>query len=778
MKQKRTIILIAAFLLSAAMIPALATGQAPFKAKPFEISDVKLLDGPFMNATKLNEQILLNYEPDRFLAKFRSEAGLKPKAEHYRGWESNTIAGHSLGHYLSAISMMYQTTGNEEFRKRANYIVDELWECQQADGDGYIGAFPNGKRILEDQVAKGNIRSQGFDLNGIWVPYYTQHKVMDGLFHVYWTFGNPKALELNVRFADWLATVVKDLNDEQIQLMLHCEHGGINESLAELYAQTGNKKYLDLAGVFYHKAILDPLSKGKDILPGKHANTQIPKIIGLARRYELTGNESDKFTAQFFWDRVVNHHSYVTGGNGNHEYLGAPDTLNDRLSNATTETCNVYNMLKLSEHLFEWSADPRVADYYERALFNHILSSQHPHEGTVVYNLSLDMGGFKAFQDPDWFTCCIGTGMENHSKYGGSIYFHSDNTLYVNQFIASELNWKEKGVKVTQNTGYPQEQGTSFTITTGKKVRFTLNIRYPQWAKKGMTVKVNGEEFLFGEMPGSFVAVDRTWKNGDKVTVAFPFTLRLETMPDNGNRVAILYGPLVLGGNLGPVDDPKVNDLMFVPVLMTKDSDPANWTVPVEGQPNTFRTVNTGKPADITLQPFYTLADRRYSVYWDMYNQKEWETLQVTYEKERQRKLDLEQRTVDVLRLGEMQPERDHQFRDENAGVGEFKSRRFREVQRGGWMAFTMKVPADQPVSLVLEYWGAYSGSKTFDILVEDKIIATENISEINKDQFVDYAYEIPCELLEGKESVQVKIVPHEGHRGGPVFTARMVKNQ
>jgi len=780
MKHLQTIL--SALLFTCACITAVAAGNkvpdvVQSKVHLFPISDVKLQDGPFLHAAKLDEKILLEYEPDRFLSKFRKEAGLKPRAEHYGGWEDNTIAGHSLGHYMTAISLMYQTTGNEEFRKRANYIVDELWECQEADGHGYIGAFPDGKKILEEQVAKGNIRAQGFDLNGIWVPYYTEHKVMDGLFNIYWTFGNEKALQLNIRFADWLATIVKDLNDEQIQKMLQCEHGGINESLAELYAQTGEKKYLDLAGVFYHKAILDPLSEGKDIFPGKHANTQIPKFVGLARRYELTGNEKDKRTAEFAWDRLVHHHTYVAGGNGNHEYLGEPDALNDRLSDATTENCNVNNLLKLSEHLFCWSTNPDIADYSERALFNQILSSQNPENGRVIYNQSLDMGGFKDFQDPYWFTCCIGTGMENHAKYSRGIYFHNEKELYVNQFIASVLNWKEKGIQVIQSTKYPVEQGTTLTIVCKKKTQLALNIRYPYWAQKGMTVTINGKPFAVNGKPSSFVTIDRKWKNGDKVAVSIPFSLRLETMPDNKTRVAVMYGPMVMGGDLGPQDDPKATDPMYVPVFMTKDTNPANWLTPVEGKPNTFRTTNIGKPIDVTLVPFYTLADRRYSVYWDTYDENEWKALQATYEADRKQKLELEQNTIDVFRMGEMQPERDHQFEDNNATNGEFKNRKYREVERGGWMTFNMKTNNNQPFALVFEYWGGYSGSKTFDILVEDSVIATENVSAISKAKFVNKTYQVPAQLVKDKESIRVKVLPHEGHRGGPVYTVRTVKH-
>ena len=434
------------------------------QVSPFELTDVTLLDGPFKSATELNKKSLLRYEPDRLLSKFRSEAGLKPKAESYQGWEAETIAGHSLGHYLSACALMYQSTNDDRFMARVKYIVDELEQCQLADGDGYIGAIPNGKKIFEEEVAKGEIRSQKFDLNGLWAPFYTQHKVMAGLRDAWHLCGVTKALEIEKRFADWLGGIVENLTDQQIQKMLDCEHGGINEVLADLYADTQNEKYLKLSRVFHHKAILDSLAAGIDILPNKHGNTQIPKLIGLARIYEITGDLQDKKAAEFFWQRVVDHHSYVTGGHGNHEYFGQPDQLRNRLSDETTETCNVYNMLKLSRHLFQWNPRTKVADYYERALFNHILSSQHPKDGRVIYNLSLEMGGFKSYQDPQWFTCCIGTGMESHSKYGGNIFFKNEDELYISQFIAAVANWKEKGIKIKQETQFPEEQGTTIEI--------------------------------------------------------------------------------------------------------------------------------------------------------------------------------------------------------------------------------------------------------------------------------------------------------------------------
>jgi len=748
----------------------------PFRALSFNLEDVKLLDGPFLHATKLNERLLLNYEPDRFLANFRKEAGLEPKAEHYGGWESMTISGHSLGHYLTACVLMYKTTGNEEFLNRVHYIVEELALIQEADGDGYIGAFADGKRILEEEVAKGNIRSAGFDLNGIWVPFYTQHKIMMGLMDAYNLCSIRKALDVNVKFADWLWTVVKDLEHEKVQLMLHCEHGGINEALAELYAATGNEKYLEMSKVFHHEAVLNPLSEGIDVLPGLHANTQIPKLIGLARRYELTNDPVDRKTSEFFWERVVNHHSYVTGGHCDHEYFGPPDTLSNRLSNSTTETCNVYNMLKLSEHLFHWDGSPEVADFYERALFNHILSSQHPVDGRVIYNLSLEMGGHKVYQYPFHFTCCVGSGMENHAKYAGSIYYHNHDELFVTQFIASELNWSDKGLKITQLTNFPEEQGTTLEFECEKDVRLALQVRRPYWATGSMQVKVNGKEFKVKSGPGSFVTIDRKWRNGDKVEVSFPFSLRLEEMPDNENRVAVMYGPLVLAGQLGPEDDPAAYDPLYVPVLMVDNRDPNAWMKPLPGEANAFRPSNIGRPEDVIFKPFYATHERRYSVYFDVFTEERWVQFQEEYKAKQEARRRLEAATIDFFQPGEMQPERNHNFKHEKSWVNEFRNRKYREVDRGGWMSCEMQAIKSNQMLLAIDYYGGFQGSKTFDIYANDILIATENVSNARPGEFYTRIYDLPENISPIQEKITIKFVPKEGHRAGPVFGVRTLQ--
>ena len=746
-----------------------------FRALPFSLTDIRLLDGPFLHATELDVKTLLNYEPDRLLARFYSEAGLKPKADPYMGWENETIAGHSLGHYLSACSMMYQTTGDKRFLERVNYIVGELKFLQETDGNGYIGAFPKGKKILTEEVAKGDIRSQGFDLNGIWVPFYTEHKMMAGLRDAYHFCGNADALDVEKRFADWLDGIVSPLNDEQVQKMLRCEHGGISETLADLYADSGDKKYLRISKIFYQKAFLDPLKEGKDVLPGKHCNTNIPKLIALARIYELTGDTSDRKASEYFWKTVVNHHSYVTGGNGNEEYFGPEDKLRNRLGEGTTETCNVYNMLKLSEHIFEWEASARVADFYERALFNHILSSQNPETGNVTYNLSLEMGGFKDFQDPFSFTCCVGSGMENHSKYGKNIFYHNNNELFVFQYIASELTWKEKGMILRQQTAFPDEQGSRFEFKCEKPVRLTVQVRYPSWAKNGIEIKVNGKSFRVNNQPGTFIPVERIWKTGDILELHFPFSLRLEPMPDDSNRVAVMYGPLVLAGDLGPVADSASKNAMYVPVMMTDKRDPSKWMKSVEGKANTFFTIKTGRPHDVEFKPFYVTYGRRYSIYWDLFNEQEWDTRKREYSDELTRMKRLKDAEIDFVQPGEMQPERYHNFKGEKSSEGSFKERGNRD-SRGGWFSFDLKTSGKTQVALVVDYWGGFPGAKTFDILANDKIIATENISNKKEGHFISVQYNIPEECLKGRSKVTIKFQAQPGNMAGPVFGVRTIR--
>ncbi len=748
--------------------------NVPPKAALFSLHDVRLLDGPFKQAQDIAVKYLLSLDSDRLLARYRMEAGLEPKAQPYGGWEAQGIAGHSLGHYLSGCALAYASTGDKRFLDRVNYIVDQLAECQRAIGTGYVAGIPNGKRVYAE-VAAGNIRSSGFDLNGSWVPNYNLHKLFAGLRDAYRLCTNKTALEVAKKLADWFDSVHANLTEEQMQRVLACEHGGLNETFADLYADTGNERYLKLARRIYHKAILEPLARGEDILPGKHANTQIPKLIGLATLYELTGNETDRSAANFFWERVVYHHSYVTGSHSDREYFGPPDRLNNRLSPNTAETCNVYNMLKLTRHVFGWNPSAAVADFYERALLNHIRATQHP-DGRVMYYLSLQPGHYKEYQThTNSFTCCVGTGMENHVRYAEAIYFHDKDGLCVNLFIASELNWRARGVKVRQDTAWPESDTATLTFSCKSPQEFTLRIRHPHWAEK-LVVKVNGRQLTQQTKPSSYFELRRRWRTGDKVEVSFPMHLRTESMPDNTNRIAIFYGPTVLASDLGPVPDAEAGKPGYVPVMLTEGRPVTNWIKQVSKLPLKFRTVGVGKPRDVELVPLWQLHDRRYTVYLDLFSKDEWAQREAEIRAEEQRQLELVARTTDILHIGEMQPERDHNLQGENTSVGEFAGRKWRHATDGGWFSFEMKVPQDAPAELVCTYWGGDSGNRVFDILVDGEKIATQRLRGNRQNRFYDVTYPIPENLTRGKQKVTVKFQAHPDATAGGVFGVRMVK--
>jgi uncharacterized protein len=742
------------------------------KAYAFNVSDVKLLDGPFTEAMKADVNYLLKIDPDRLLCDFRVHSGLKPKGEKYGGWETSGLAGHTLGHYLSALALHYASTGDKEFLKRANYIVDELDECQVARKTGYIGAIPN-EDSLWISVSKGNIRSRGFDLNGAWSPWYTVHKIMGGLLDVYLYANNQKALKINEGIANWTDEITKNLSDSLFQKMLVTEYGGMNDALVNTYAITGNKKYLDLSYKFYDKRILDSLAAQLDVLPGKHSNTQIPKVIGSARRYQLTGDKRDEAIANFFWETVTKHHSYATGGNSNYEYLSEPDKLNDRLTDNTTETCNTYNMLKLTRELFAVNPSAVLADYYEKALYNHILASQNHKTGMVTYFVSLRMGGKKEYSDEfNSFTCCVGTGMENHVKYGEHIYYRGkDGSLYVNLFIPSVLNWKEKQVSVKQETSLPAKDKTLFTITTATPKTFAIRIRKPYWAEK-VQVSVNGILQKNTVDQEGYIVVNRKWKNNDKIELITPLHFYTESMPDNANRKALFYGPVLLAGVLGD----KEPEPLDIPVLVTDKPDANQWIKPVVNNSLNFQTAGVGVPKQVTLVPFNTTADEHYTVYWDVFTPAQWAAQKKIYEAEKLKQQELDARTVDNLRIGEMQPERDHELVGEKTITGDEHNRKWRMAEDSGYISFTMKLDPSATNTLICTYWGMDNRGRTFDIYVNDVKIATEDLNKYKGSRFYDITYTIPLEITRYKLSAKVKFVPKANNAAGPVYGVKIVK--
>ncbi len=748
----------------------------PIKAYAFDLKDVKLLEGsPLKHAMQMDSAYLLLLDPNRLLHRFYKNAGLPTKGEVYGGWESEGLSGHTMGHYLSAISMMYTSTGNIEFKKRVDYIVDELARCQVARKTGYVGAIPNEDSIFY-KVSIGQIKSGGFDLNGGWSPWYTVHKLMAGLVDAYLYCNNIKALKVATHMADWVDHTLKNLNEEQLQKMLRCEFGGMNDVLANIYAITGNKKYLELSYKFYDDFVMKPLSQKTDPMPGKHSNTNVPKAIGSARQYELTGNESDKTIASFFWQTMVHHHTYVIGGNSNYEHCGNEDKLNDRLSDNTCETCNTYNMLKLTRHLFSWQPSIELGDYYERALYNHILASQNPESGMVCYFVPLRMGTKKQFSDSfNTFTCCVGTGMENHSKYAEGIYYDgADESLYVNLFIPSQLNWKEKNIIITQQTNFPEADDINFTIETKAPQTFALHIRKPHWATNA-SLLINDKAASIETDEDGFIIIKRTWKNNDKIQLTLSKSLYTESIPDNPNRIAILYGPLVLAGVLG---DTMPDPLFGTPVLLTDDKNVNDWIKPVSNASLTFEMKDVGKPYDVKLIPFYKMYNQYYSVYWDYFTNQDWNQRQVEYEAEKKREKEIQERTIDVFRIGKMQPERDHNLKaSDNSYVSDAIGVNGREARAGGFFSFEMKVDPSIKNSLLLTYIGDDKDRK-FDILIEGTKIATEELTGGKSSKFYDKEYSIPKELIGNKTTITIRIEANYEKTAGRVFGVRITRSE
>lgn len=611
--------------LLAAIAPGAQAGESAVRmtrARAFALSRVRLLPGPFEAARALDARYLLSLNADRLLHGFRTNAGLAPKALRYGGWESRDLCpGHTLGHYLSACSMMWASTGEAPFRQRVAYVVEELHACQEAAGSGLVCAFPDGDAQLRNVVA-------GRPVTG--VPWYTMHKILAGLYDAHVHAANPRALPVLRRLADWMVEATQAIGDERFQQMLGIEFGGMNDVLADLHAITGDARYLQLAQRFNHRTLLDPLAEGRDTLDGLHSNTQIPKVIGFARLAETTGDQRYAKAAHYFWGKVVHQRSFATGGNGDGEHFFPPADARQRLGSAKTmETCCTYNMMRLTRALFTAAPSVAYADYYERALFNGILASQDPDTGMVTYFQAARPGYPKLYCTPERsFWCCTGTGMENFSKLGDSIYFHDGDALYVNLFIASTLAWSEKRVRLRQTTSFPDEARTRLQVDARAPTRFALRLRHPAWCP-GLTLKLNGQPLIESTEPGRYVEVDRTWRAGDVVEVALPMRLELRLLPGASDIAAVTLGPLVLAARMGregmrPGDDIVDSEYLYGAVLKSDAALPRlalqgralEDVVRPAGAPLMFRTGVPGR--EIDLAPFHRIAHERYSLYWQL----------------------------------------------------------------------------------------------------------------------------------------------------------------
>ena len=694
-------------LLFAAISMTTALAQTTPKVEYFGISDVRLTRSAFKHAEDMDIQYLLALNPDRLLAPYLKGAGLTPKADNYTNWENTGLDGHIGGHYLSALSFMYAATGNEEIGRRLDYVLSELKRCQDTAGDGYLCGVPDGRKMWKE-IEQGNVRAATFGLNDRWVPLYNIHKIYAGLRDAYLVAHREEAKDMLVKLTDWMERTTANLTDAQMQDMLRSEHGGLNETFADVAAITGDKRYLTLAHRFSHDIILNPLLKQEDKLTGIHANTQIPKVIGFKRIADIEKNDDWSKAADFFWQTVVNNRSITIGGNSVYEHFHPADNFEPmRTSEQGPETCNTYNMLRLTKMLYATSADAKYMDYYERALFNHILSTQDPVQGGFVYFTPMRSGHYRVYSQPQTsFWCCVGSGLENHARYGEMIYAHKGNDqLYVNLFIPSTLEWGD--INIEQSTSFPDEEGTSVIVTSkkGKNKKFTLNIRVPEWVNEGeLSLTINGKTEKVNIADG-YVKVNRSWKDGDKLHISMPMHLRAIDMPDNSHNYSFLYGPIVLASRMGTqrqdgmfADDSRGGHiaqgprlpLQNMPVVVGSTEDILSHITKTDGKMEfTLKGVSPENYEGMKLEPFYRIHESRYMVYWPVLSASEVAKRQEEVARQESIAQALEARTADKVTCGEQQPESDHFVKMEWSGTGNDGGVQWRETRQ--WFSYRMK---------------------------------------------------------------------------------------
>jgi DUF1680 family protein len=763
-------------------------------ARPLALSAVRLTAGPLKHAQDLDAKYLLELEPDRMLYYLRQSAGLEPLAKSgYGGWDGagRNLTGHIAGHYLSAVSHMYAATGDVRFKQRADYLVQQFKEIQDHQGDGYIGALMGSERaggtnrlvagkLLFAELARGQIRSGGFDLNGMWSPWYVEHKIFAGLRDAFCLTGNRTALAVEIKFAGWAESLVTNLNDTQDQRMLNTEYGGMNEVLADLYADTGDKRWLALSDKFEHKSFVEPLARHEDILGGKHENMEIPKMIGDLARYLYTGNETDGSAAEFFWDQVVFHHSFATGGAGHDEYFGPADKLNDTVQGRDDESCPVYNLLKLTRTLFALHPDIKYADFQERAVLNHVLASVDPNDGRTCYMVPVGQGVQHEYQDMlRDFTCCVGTGMEDLAILGDGIYYESGDKLWVNLYAPSTADWKSRSVKLNVQTDFPDGKKVELNLSLKSPKKFTLALRRPAWAGDDFEVTVNGHPVSDLPPPDSYVELRRTWREGDTVGLELPKRLHEEPLPDNPRRVALMWGPLVLAGDLGPETrrsgyGRRGQHPDSVPVFVAAEQPLAGWLKPVAGEPGTFQSDGVGQPNEVTFKPFYQLPERTYGIYWDLFTPAEWQKKATELAAEGERQHQLELATVAFVQPGEMQAERDYNEQGEASWPDRVMGR---PARRGrDWFSFELPAETNRALALVVTYYSDEWQKRTFDILVDGQRIADQVVEKGGEPHFFDAEYPIPAELSRGKQKITVRFQATQGNEIAAVFGLRLTR--
>lgn len=783
------------------MAPALGiVAQDKLYKDEFPLGDITLLDGPLKHARDLNVQVLLKYDCDRMLAPYRKEAGLQPRKPSYPNWDG--LDGHVGGHYLSALAIN-AATGNEECRKRMEYMISELQLVLDANNQrpeawchNYIGGVPNSAKMWT-AFSKGDFGPYF----GTWAPFYNIHKMYAGLRDAWLYCGNEQAKNLFLKFCDWAVDITRDLNDEQMEKMLGNEHGGMNEVLADAYAITGEQKYLDCARRFSHRMLLVPLENGKDCLDNMHANTQIPKVIGYQRIAELAHDVQYHNASEYFWEIVTRQRSLALGGNSRREHFPTKENCIDYINDIDgPESCNTYNMLKLTEDLNRVKPDGMYGDFYETAMFNHILSAQHPQHGGYVYFTPARPRHYRNYSAPNeamW--CCVGTGMEDHGKYGQFVWTHDkgvkaeDDALYVNLFVASELNWKDRKMVIRQQTAFPYAESSVVEVAKGKGT-FILKVRKPSWCEN-FTVKGVGFDADSYEENG-FVCMKRKWKKGDQVKISMPMHAYIKPMINVPQYVAIMYGPILLGMKTGTedmrgliADDSRFGQyaggkklaLDEAPILLPKHLDDiAKNLKPIPGKPLHFKLATRMENAiDGELQPFFEIHDSRYMMYWLALGENDYKAYMQKLADEEKARQALEARTVDKVNPGEQQPETDHNMEADVTERGNTEGVFFRDAKDGHYFSYLMQTKGETNLSLQLKFWGQDEWrTSEFDIYVNDKLLCSVNNSHRwRTTQFKTVDYAIPSEFVKGKKEIRVKFVAHKGKQVGQIYGVRLVKN-
>lgn len=772
------------------------------------LRDVQLLESPFLHAQNINKQYLMSLDAEKLLAPFRREAGL-PFKTTYGNWESTGLDGHMGGHYVSALALMYASTRDKDVLKRLNYVIAELKKCQDKMGSGYLGGIPDSNKIW-GEIAKGDIRADNFSTNERWVPWYNLHKIYAGLRDAYLYAENDDAKKMLVKLSDWTITLTKTLSPEKMQSMLRTEHGGMNEIFVDVAQITGDKKYLALAEAFSHHAILQPLEKEQDQLTGLHANTQIPKVIGFKRYADATNNSEWNKAAEFFWQTVIDKRTVAIGGNSVKEHFHDTADFASMIHEVEgPETCNTYNMLKLTELLYLSSGSQSSAftptpkmkyvDYYERALYNHILGSQNPTTGGFVYFTPMRPNHYRVYsQVHDGMWCCVGSGLESHSKYSEFIYARDKKSkqnpaVFINLFISSHMEWKEQGISLTQKTLFPDEAATKIVI--GKSAHFRLHLRYPNWVAQGkLELRVNGKKEKVQQQPGEYIALERRWKKGDKVELTLPMHTELEQMPDGSNYYAILHGPIVLAAKTQPFTSEQLNyfsddsrmghiahgkmcPLEAAPFLLGNTSEFIRQLKPVAGKSLTFNAsglINGQNLQHIELIPFFRLHESRYAIYWPYTTAADLEKSRAKAAADEKMRITLQAKTIDQVTPGEQQPESDHFYKGEQSETGLYNGRHWRHSH--AWFSYELNDKQREAKVLQITYAGIDAGRR-FEIRLNDVLLANIE-SKGNSKEFFTVDYAIPQALVkESGGTYTLKFIAAPGSVAGGIYGVRLLRN-